>query len=77
MTWRAINHQILTTRSSLAAPTGLSNVVQMFETAQVLCARHSLEACDPELKFREVTPEQTSDGGLLVPGERRSRQEGY
>jgi len=24
-------------------PTGISNVVQMFETAQVQCARHSLE----------------------------------
>jgi len=31
-------------RRYIAAPTGLSNVVQMFETAQVQCARHSLEA---------------------------------
>jgi len=36
--------RILVVDRSIAAPTGLSNVVQMFETAQVQCARHNLEA---------------------------------
>jgi hypothetical protein len=29
---------------NIAAPSGLSNVVQMFETAQVQCADYNLEA---------------------------------
>ena len=36
--------RILVVDRSMVAPSGLSNVVQMFETAQVQCARHSLEA---------------------------------
>ena len=61
---------------TIDAPTGVSNVVQMFETVLVQCARHTLEACEPGLTFREVAPLEMRDAGL-VPEERRSGQEGY
>jgi len=36
--------RVMVVDRTIEAPTGLSNVVQMFETALVQCARHTLEA---------------------------------